>query len=209
MSISSIQNFLQTHPIKGFLCHEEGAALYQYAKLAAAIGPVLEIGSYCGKSSVYLGAACKETGGLLYSVDHHRGSEEHQFGEEYHDEALYDAANQRMDSFPEFRKTLMLADLEQSVVPVVTASETLVKYWNGILGMVFVDGGHSPAMSIADCVSWAEHIAVGGFIAIHDIFESPEEGGQGPYLGMKAVLESGRYQLQDRVLSLAILKRVG
>ncbi|WNO11745.1 class I SAM-dependent methyltransferase [Teredinibacter sp. KSP-S5-2] len=206
--MSNIHNFLQAHSIKGFLCHEEGTALYQYAKLAASVGPVLEIGSYCGKSSVYLGTACKEADGVLYSVDHHRGSEEHQYGEEYHDEALYDAANQCMNSFPEFRKTLMLAGLEQSVVPMVTASETLVKHWSGILGMVFVDGGHSPEMSMADCVSWAEHIAVGGFLAIHDIFESPENGGQGPYLGMKAVLDSGRYQLQDRVMSLAILKRV-
>jgi len=62
--------------VKGFIDLDEGARLYEAALAASRLGPCLEIGSYCGKSSLYLGSACRESGGVLFSVDHHRGSEE-------------------------------------------------------------------------------------------------------------------------------------
>ncbi|WP_075184870.1 class I SAM-dependent methyltransferase [Teredinibacter haidensis] len=199
--------FFQHHSIKGFLAEIEGNTLFQAALRAAGIGPCLEIGSYCGKSTVYLGLACQQTGNTLYAVDHHRGSEEHQMGEEYHDIDLFDASVNKMDSFPRFRHTLNLALLNETVVPVVASSAVTVRHWKTPLGMVFIDGGHSDEMAINDCLRWSEKIAVGGLIAIHDIFEKPENGGQGPYLGMQAVLNRGGFELIDRVESLAILKR--
>ena len=108
--------------VKGFLAPAEGQALYRYGLESAKPGPCLEIGSYCGKSTVYLGQACREGLACLFAVDHHRGSEEHQLGEEYHDGELYDAGEGLMDSFKEFRKTLRRFDLESTVVPVVAES---------------------------------------------------------------------------------------
>lgn len=205
--LSEIHDFLHLHQIKGFLEEQEGAALYEHALSASKSGPCLEIGSYCGKSTVYLAKACQLNQSSLYAVDHHRGSEEHQLGEEYHDPDLFDSSIAKMDSFKAFRRTLQLSKLEDTVVPLVASSELCRRSWATPLSMVFIDGGHSEAMAKADCLGWAEHLKSGGFLAIHDIFEKPEDGGQGPYLGMQAVLENGQFVEHARVLSLAILRK--
>jgi predicted O-methyltransferase YrrM len=205
--LSEIQNLLRRNNIKGFLDEEEGAALYEYAKIASAGGPCLELGSYCGLSTVYLGKACQHTSSCLYAVDHHRGSEEHQFGEEYHDPELYDSSINKMDSFKAFRKTLAMTGLENTVVPVVASSELCLRSWATPLAMVFIDGGHSEEMARQDCLGWAKHVQNGGFLAIHDIFENPEDGGQGPYLAMNAVLKQGHFQHHAQIKSLAILRK--
>lgn len=200
-------NFFNCYNIKGFLDHKEGLALYRYAQKAKNLGPCLEIGSYCGKSSVYLGQACKQSANTLFAVDHHRGSEEHQLGEEYHDNALYDSKVQKMNSFPAFQRTINLAKLEDFVVPIVTSSQTLVKNWDMSLGLVFVDGGHSEVQAMHDCVEWSKQVADGGFLAIHDVFEKPEDGGQAPWLAMREVLENPQWKLLEQIESLVFLQK--
>ena len=193
--------------IKGFLAHEEGEALYDFCRAASALGPSLEIGSYCGKSTVYLGLACRDAGRSLYAVDHHRGSEEHQPGEEYHDPELYDGAAGLMDSFRAFRGTLRAADLEQTVVPIVAPSTVAARDWQTPLAMVFIDGGHSLEAAMTDYDSWAHHIVPGGILAIHDIFPDPAEGGQAPYTIYKRGLESGLFEALPMVDTLGLLRR--
>lgn len=207
MSANFFEDFFARVPVKGFLAEDEGFALFQAATQVAAIGPCLEIGSYCGKSTVYLGKACAETGNTLYAVDHHRGSEEHQLGEEYHDPDLYDAKHQCMDSFPLFRQTVSQAGLDDAVVPVVTSSERAVRHWQTPLGMVFVDGGHSHEMAMNDCVRWASKLAVGGILAVHDLFPNPEEGGQGPYLAFEHVASQANFERLPQVNTLGFLRR--
>src|SRR5262245_33651995 len=165
---------------KGFLDDAEGMRLYELAREYAALGPVLEIGSYCGKSAVYLGAGVQEAGGTLICVDHHRGSEEHQPGEEYHDPELFDREAQRMDSLFELRRTLRRAGLEAHAIVMVARSEAAARVWSTPLGMVFIDGGHSHAQAHADYAGWAPKVARGGVLAIHDLFPNPGEGGQAP-----------------------------
>lgn len=205
--MSVLSKFISENTIKGFLAEDEGEALFRYAQTVADIGPCLEIGSYCGKSTVYLGQACKDSDNTLYAVDHHRGSEEHQLGEEYHDASLYDDQQQCMDSFPEFRRTVRLAGLDNTVVPVVASSMVTVKHWATPLGMVFVDGGHSPQMSMDDCVHWSAKLAPGGILAVHDLFEKPEEGGQGPFLAFQYVLNNCGFERIDQVRSLGFLRK--
>lgn len=205
--MSALSKFISENTIKGFLAEDEGEALFRYAQTIAEVGPCLEIGSYCGKSTVYLGEACKITHNTLYAVDHHRGSEEHQLGEEYHDSSLYDDDRQCIDSFPEFRKTVKLAGLDDTVVPVVATSILTVKHWATPLGMVFVDGGHSPQMSMDDCVKWSAKLAPGGILAVHDLFEKPEEGGQGPFLAFQQVMANGGFKKIDQVRSLGFLRK--
>lgn len=193
--------------VKGFLADREGAALYHYALQASRIGPCLEVGSYCGKSSLYLGAACQQQGSVLYAVDHHRGSEEHQLGEEYHDPELFDTSVQKMDSFKAFRQTLETARLENSVVPIVAPSAVASKHWATPLGMVFIDGGHSEEAAQTDYRSWVGHIASGGILAIHDIFPNPEDGGQAPYHIWQWAVASGLFEVVEKIETLGILKR--
>ncbi len=172
------------------------------------MGPVLEIGSYCGKSTVYLGVACKVAGSTLFAVDHHRGSEEHQLGEEYHDPDLYDGEAGLMDSFREFRATMRAADLEDTVVPIVASSAVASKNWATPLGMVFIDGGHSMEAAVTDYESWAHHVVPGGILAIHDIFPDPADGGQAPYTIYRSAISSGLFDAEPMVKTLGILRRV-
>lgn len=170
---------------------DEGLALYEAGLEAGAIGPLLEIGTYCGKSAVYLGAAAREHGTVLFTIDHHRGSEEIQPGWEHHDPDLIDAETGRMDSLPFFRRTMAQAGLEDVVIGIVGDSPTVAAHWHTPLGLVFIDGAHSEDLALADYEAWAGKLAPGGLLSIHDVFEDPGEGGQGPHRVYRRAIGDG------------------
>jgi predicted O-methyltransferase YrrM len=191
---------------KGFLEEEEGEHLYRVALGAAPLGPCLEIGSYCGKSTICIGTACREIGQVLFAIDHHRGSEEQQPGEEYFDPALFDPLAGRIDTFRCFSDTLARAGLDDTVVPIVCRSELAARAWRVSLGLVFIDGGHSPESVSEDCRYWSPHLMPGGWLAFHDAFPDPSQGGQGPYQVYRQALASGRFAEHSFVRSLAVLQ---
>lgn len=193
--------------VKGFLHPDEGARLYQLGEEAARLAPCLEVGSYCGKSTVYLGSGVRAGGGQLFALDHHRGSEEHQLGEGYHDPDLYDPEIARMDSLPAFRRTLHRAELEAHVIPIVATSAQLGAVWRIPLGLVFIDGGHSFAAAETDLQAWMGHVLPGGYLAIHDIFATPAEGGQAPRHILEQAEASGLFEPRVMTQTLGILKR--
>ena len=193
--------------VKGFLDEEEGRYLYEIALEASKKGPCLEIGSYCGKSTIYLGTGCLKNNGILFSIDHHRGSEEQQPGEEYFDPDLLDPLTSRIDTFREFRKTIELANLEETVVPLVSKSEVAARSWATPLSLVFIDGGHSYEAVYTDYNCWARHIIPGGYLLIHDIFPDPEKGGQAPYHIYNLAIASGLFQEFPMIKTLGVLKR--
>jgi predicted O-methyltransferase YrrM len=193
---------------KGFLDEEEGRCLYEMALEAGPLGPCLEIGSYCGKSTLYLATACQKSNSILYSIDHHRGSEEQQPGEEYCDPDLLDPQTGAVDTFKVFRSTIERGGLEETVVPIVSRSEVAARLWATPLSLVFIDGGHSMEAASTDYNAWAGHILPGGFLLIHDIFTDPSEGGQAPYHIYKLALESGLFKKVKMVKTLGVLKRV-
>lgn len=199
---------LDIDSVKGFLAADEGEALHRYALESSSLGSCLEVGSYCGKSTVYLATACKTANSVLFAVDHHRGSEEHQRGEEYHDGDLYDSGEELMDSFREFRRTLRRAGLTETVVPIVAESKLAARSWGVSLGMVFIDGGHSMEAALTDYRCWVSQILPGGILAIHDIFPDPAEGGQAPYTIYKLALASGLFEALPRVSTLGLLRRL-
>jgi MMP 1-O-methyltransferase len=193
---------------KGFLDPEEGRALYRFARSVKDLGPCLEIGSYCGKSALYLGSACRETDNVLFSVDHHRGSEEQQPGQEYFDPQLFDPRTFRMDTFPAFQQTLESGGLINTVIPLACSSELASRRWATPLGLVFIDGAHDDASVTADYNAWWSHIRSGGYLLIHDIFKHPNEGGQAPYGVYRRAVTSRRFQECDMVKSLGVLGRL-
>jgi predicted O-methyltransferase YrrM len=192
---------------KGFLDEEEGVRLFELARTHAGLGPVVEIGSYCGKSSIYLGAGVREAGGLLVCVDHHRGSEEHQPGEGYHDPELYDDQAGAMDTLFELRRNLHEAGLEATTVVMVAGSTAAARVCADGLGMVFIDGGHSSEAANADYEAWAHKVAPGGILAIHDLFPDPSEGGQAPIEIYRRALASGAFDELGVTKTLGALKR--
>ena len=166
---------------KGFLPTDEADALYDAAWAMAPVGPLLEVGTYCGKSATFIGAAAKARGGLVFTVDHHRGSEENQPGWEWHDPELVDPRTGVIDTLPFFRQTMHDAGLDDVVVVVIGLSTTVSSRWSTPLAMLFIDGGHAVEHCINDYNGWAHHVMPGGVLAIHDVFTDPADGGQAPY----------------------------
>ena len=194
--------------IKGFLADDEAQALYDQALRASVAGPVLEIGSYCGKSTIYLGLACRSTNSTVFALDHHRGSEEHQRGEFFHDPELFDTSAGVMDTFREFRRNIHRAGLNEVVVPVVAGSEAAAKHWRTPLAMVFIDGGHSLDAALTDYRCWMPHLMRGDILAIHDLFDDAHAGGQAPYAIYRMALASGLFEDLGQVNSLGLLRRL-
>ena len=196
----------------GFMPEEEGLALHAagLAAAAAAVGPLLEVGTYCGKSAVYLGAAARAAGKVLFTVDHHRGSEELQPGWEHHDPRVVDPATGRIDTLPHFGRTVAKAGLGGWVVAVVGHSTVVASRWRTPLGLVFVDGGHGWEPAFADYEGWALHVARGGLLAIHDVFPDPADGGRPPYEVYRRALGSGAFAEETALGrgSLRLLRRV-
>ena len=194
--------------VKGFLEKQEAESLYQFAKKYSSLGPCLEIGSYCGKSAVYLGAAVKENNQILYSIDHHKGSEEQQPGEEFFDPDLLDKTGKGINTLPFFLETLDKADLRDNVVPIVSTSVEASEVWSKPLAMVFIDGGHSDQAANDDYDFWHPHIIEGGLLAIHDVFPNPEDGGRPPFNIYTKAKENGLFKEVDMINSLALLEKL-
>jgi predicted O-methyltransferase YrrM len=192
---------------KGFMPDDEGLALHETAAAYARLGPIVEIGTYCGKSTIYLAAAARAEGQFVITVDHHRGSEENQPGWEYHDTELVDPAAGRLDTLPHFRANLAASGLEDSVIAIVGRSADVASLWASPLGMLFIDGGHTDAAAVADYQGWAPHLSHGGALAIHDVFPDPADGGQAPYRIYQRALASGAFTEVRVQGSLRVLER--
>ena len=198
--------------VTGFMPDDEGLALYRCGVEAATSGsgPLLEVGTYCGKSAVYLGTAAAEHGATMFSVDHHRGSEENQAGWEHHDPALVDPATGLMDTLPHARRAVAGAGLEASVVLVVGPSVVVAAGWSTPLSLLFIDGGHGEEVAWADYRAWTPKVAPGGLLAVHDVFPDPADGGRPPYEIYCAAIDSGEWAEEDSLGcgSLRVLRRL-
>jgi predicted O-methyltransferase YrrM len=209
-----IDPHLREHALaaKGFMPAEEGDALHAAALEASRALPglpLLEVGSYCGRSTVWLGAAAREADTVVFAVDHHRGSEENQPGWDHHDPTVVDPRTGRMDTLPFFRATIHDAGLEREVIAVVGESPLVAAAWATPLAFVFIDGGHGEEPARRDYEGWAPHVAMGGTLAIHDVFPDPADGGRPPYEQIfLPALESGRFRLRSATGSLRVLTRV-
>ncbi|MFM9441727.1 class I SAM-dependent methyltransferase [Streptomyces acidiscabies] len=195
---------------KGFMPEDEGLALYSVAVEAGALGlPLLEVGTYCGRSAVLLAGAARRAGVVALTVDHHRGSEEQQPGWEYHDPETVDPELGLMDTLPTFRRTLHRAGLEDHVVALVGRSPQIANLWNSPLGLVFIDGGHTDEHATADYEGWSPHVAQGGLLVIHDVFPDPEDEftGQAPYRIYLRALRSGVFEELGVQGSLRVLRK--
>ena len=194
--------------VKGFIDHNEGICLYNYALNSSKKGPILEIGSYCGKSTIYIATAAKKYSGCVYSVDHHTGSEENQVGWEYHDIELFDEETGRINSFPEFMRNLRKANLLDTVVPIVSDSSLVSRYWKIPLSMVFIDGGHTMEAAFNDFNNWKDKIIKGGILAIHDVFANPDDGGRPPFEIYRKALSEENFKEVEAVKSLRVLEKL-
>jgi predicted O-methyltransferase YrrM len=200
--------FTLAEGVTGFMPADEGRTLYDAAVRYLGDGTGVEIGTYCGKSTVLLGAAAQQTGGLLYTIDHHHGSEEHQPGWEYHDTSMVDPVTGRFDTLPTLRHTLDAAELDDNVVAVVGKSALVARTWRTPLAFLFIDGGHTDEAAQKDFDGWAKWVAIGGALVIHDVFPDPNDGGQAPYRIYRRALDTGAFREVAVTGSMRLLERV-
>ena len=194
---------------KGFMPPDEGRLLYDIALDRLRFGPGLEVGSYCGKSAIYLGAAARAASSTVFSVDHHRGSEENQPGWDYHDATLVEPETGKLDTLGTFRRTIAQAGLEDEVVAVVGRSTTVSAHWRTPLSLLFIDGGHTDEHAGNDYLGWGRWVANGATMVIHDVFPDPADGGQPPYRIYLRALASGDFVETLAHGSMRVLARVG
>ncbi len=193
---------------RGFMPPDEGRALWVAANDAIA-GPLLEVGSYCGKSACYIGPAAMARQQTFFCVDHHRGSEENQAGWEWHEPDLVDPAVGKMDTLPLFRRTVHDAGLEDTIVAVVGDSPRVARAWTTPLSFLFIDGGHGVEPARLDYELWTPHVALGGTLCIHDVFPDPADGGRAPYEEIYLpALASGQFEERSATGSLRVLERI-
>ena len=192
---------------RGFMPEDEGDFLFATALEHLDAGPALEVGSYCGKSAIYLGAAARARDSVVFTVDHHRGSEENQAGWEHHDATLVDPELGLMDTLPFFRRTIARSRLEDVVVGIVGRSTTVAQHWRTPLALLFIDGGHAEEHAQNDYSGFAHWLAPGGALVIHDVFERPEDGGQAPFHVWQRGVASGAFETAATVGSMRVLVR--
>jgi len=199
--------FALAETVIGFMPADEGQALFDSALQFLRGGVAVEIGTYCGRSTVLLGAAAAHTGSVLYTVDHHHGSEEHQPGWEFHDTTMVDPVSGRFDTLPTFRRTLDAAGLDDTIVAVVGKSPVVARGWRTPLELLFIDGGHSEEAAQTDFDGWAKWVAIGGALIIHDVFPDPRDGGRPPYHIYCRAIDSGEFTEVSATGSLRVLER--
>ena len=194
--------------VKGFLSDKEAKKLQELFLNVHHLGAVLEIGTYCGKSTLNFAHAAKKINGLVYTVDHHTGSEEHQLGEEYHDEDLYDKRIEKFNTLPEFLKNIRFSNLFKYVIPVINNSKEASKTFSESIGILFIDGGHYHEAAMSDYNSWKDKISSGGLLVIHDVFPNPEDGGRPPFEIYSTAQKSKDFVDLGIYETLGILKRI-
>ena len=194
--------------VKGFLSDKEAKKLQELFLNVHHLGSVLEIGTYCGKSTLNFGLIAKKIGGLIYTVDHHIGSEEHQLGEEYHDEDLYDKRLKKFNTLPEFLKNLRSSNLDNFIIPIISKSSDASETFSELISLLFIDGGHSLEAALSDYNSWKDKICSGGLLVIHDVFPNPQDGGRPPFEIYSKAQKSKQFEDLGIYETLGILKKI-
>lgn len=194
---------------KGFLAEAEGMALYELAAEASRSAPCLEIGSYCGKSSIFLAEGCRSAGRHpVFCLDHHRGSAEQQPGQPYFDPELFDLAEGVFTTLQHLIRNIRRAGLDDWAIPIIADSARLSPLWpDASLSLVFIDGGHSEEDVGQDYHGWSGKLIPGGYLCFHDIYPNPADGGQAPYRLFEFAKTTGTWDYIKLVGSLGVLRR--
>ncbi len=191
---------------RGFMPTAEADAL-RAAAADTGGGLWLEVGTYCGLSTLHLAAVAHAVGAQLVTLDHHHGSEENQPGWEYHDPETVDPYTGRMDTLPFLRHALHDAGLEAAVSVLVATTQQVAAWWTTPVNLLFLDGNHTHQVAQHDYAAFAPHLVRDGLLAVHDVFPDPADGGRPPYDVVQRALGSGAFERVGGHGSLWVLRR--
>jgi len=152
--------------IEGFLDPAEGYLLYRIAAEGPGLGAIVEIGSYCGRSTAFLAAGSRAARReKVIAVDHFQGSPEHQEGARAASEVLAKEGT----TFGRFCENLAQVQLFDHVQPVKASSREAAANWSGPVRVLFIDGEHSYESARQDFDCWTPFVVPGGVVALHDV----------------------------------------
>ena len=153
--MSEAETLRLVYRIEGWLAILEGLWLYR-AAIKVKKGCIVEIGSWKGKSTVWLARGSQSgTKATVYAIDPHTGSEEHK-------------EKGTVWTYDTFLKNITMAGVKDIVVPIVKTSEEAVKGWDKPIELLFIDGSHEYEDVKLDFELWSPHLVKGGLIAFHD-----------------------------------------
>lgn len=165
--IDSIKEMVKD--VEGWLTKREGEFLYRMAREVSGKGAIVEIGSFKGKSTIYLAWGAKDgSRAKVYAIDPHAGTESYKewlgVGETW--------------AFDEFLKNIEVAGVDDIVVPIVKTSQEAAESWDEPVELIFIDGDHEYKSVETDFKMWFPHLTLGGVMAFHDTvatFEGPRK----------------------------------
>lgn len=161
--ISLVQR--STRGIDGWLTDIEGVGLYLAAKHGPGEGSIVEIGSFKGKSTIWLAKGSKRVDReKVYAVDTHLGSPEHRPGGEFASHMPSEGTTELV-----FRQSIRQADVEDWVLPLIMSSDDAFKAWRDPIRLLFIDAEHTYEAVRNDFRNWQQHVVVGGLVAFHDV----------------------------------------
>jgi predicted O-methyltransferase YrrM len=152
--------------IDGWFSEDEGR---WYARFARALrgGVFVEVGSWKGRSTSFVGPVCNANGTRLVCVDHWGGSRDVLAGR-------YAAALAIEDVEATFRANMQALGI---VVEVIAAPSAIAarQFAPQSIDRVFLDASHDRASVEEDLRVWSERLAPGGILAGHDYAEKHPE----------------------------------
>jgi MMP 1-O-methyltransferase len=186
--------------IKGWLRREEGELLYRLSAEACLYSRVVELGSYCGRSSIVLAASLAGRSQLpLACVDTFRGSCEHQPGGRYFDPDML--VGGVVNTYPAFVRSLKAAELWDHVEAMQLSTREAATKFTDPVGLLFMDADHEYTAVCEDLRFWLSRVVSNGYIVLHDVGEW-----SGPTRAAADLLEAGFKRFAQAGTALALRK---
>ncbi|WKZ17917.1 MAG: class I SAM-dependent methyltransferase [Candidatus Jettenia sp. CY-1] len=152
MEIHEIKKIVDN--VDGWLTDKEGELLYTLAKNCTSENVIVEIGSWKGKSTIWLGMGSKRGNKLkIYAIDPHKGHKHRP---------------DKIETFEEFQRNIKKAKIDDIITPIVKTSEEAAKNFDEPITLIFIDGNHEYDHVKLDVELWFPKVTEGGILAFHD-----------------------------------------
>jgi glycosyltransferase involved in cell wall biosynthesis len=187
-------------PVEGWLRDEEAELLIAGTRRAVkelAVPIVVEIGSFCGKSTIVLASAARtaNSNARVFAVDPHHGVVGAEDG--------LDGLRVGPPTFERFQRSIADAGLAEMIEPIRLHSFEVP--WRSPIAFLFIDGLHGYSSVARDFFHFEQHLLEGAYVAFHDCDDT--------YPGVRTFVDglagSGCYEELTRAGSLVLLRKLG
>lgn len=187
----------QMRQVEGWLLEPEATVLMATAALALTgeePHAVVEVGSYCGRSTVVLGGVVKAVcpGVRVHAIDPHEG------------EITTSGSQTRFEAptLERFERNIARAGLEEIVQAIPKRSFEVE--WAEPISLLFIDGLHDYGSVSRDFAHFARWVVPGGYV----VFDDYDRTFPGVIAFVDEVLKSGEYRRVQTVGKLVVTQKI-